>query len=105
MLFGFALIFFQTPNPWEVLNFSLALQIVGVIALYSFVFKKPVFQPFFWKIALIVFVFFLGLGVVNSINPALLSGIPTSESPSLISILLTVPIAYAMYRLAFKASK
>lgn len=88
------------------------LNIVLIVGLYAFVFKKYIFSPRIWKIIFwIIIIFlvetFLELYVlpkdfVNNYLSFLKSNMPFSESDALLGWLISLPILYAIYKLSTK---
>jgi hypothetical protein len=127
--FVFSVVFFvygllvRFSLPFDVQSIiSIAADIVGLIALYSFTFNKKMFNLTVWKIV-------FGALILNTINGALMIWVSFNSAPIpklpegvtreiynsfmlffvaiiiIVGILLTLPILYAAYKLSFGSKK
>lgn len=118
-LFGIGAIFYYGGIPvWKLGDWAdIALMIVGLIGLFSFVYKKLFFTPHFWKIIFVIEIIYIiesflyftplkGTLFLPRYDSTFYSD-PSSGYYIVIGILMLVPFYYAIYQLAYskKSSK
>lgn len=112
-------VFLSTNNtslPYDPIGYLfLFFSVIGLIGLYAYIFNKNILTPIFWKVFLVVELFVIAYGIINSLltsskdltpyNLGPLQIILVSVGLSIVAILWDLPKIYALYKIGFTKSK